>query len=55
MKWVIEGEANTKYFHSIVKERKRKQVIHKIKNEEVYQKLFIVEKIEMDVNMFEWI
>ncbi|XP_031114556.1 uncharacterized protein LOC116018726 isoform X2 [Ipomoea triloba] len=32
--WVVEGERNTKYFHGIVRERRKKQYIHKIKNEE---------------------
>ncbi|XP_019198183.1 PREDICTED: uncharacterized protein LOC109192011 [Ipomoea nil] len=32
-KWVVEGERNTKYFQGMVRERRRKQYIHKIKNE----------------------
>ncbi|XP_009587519.1 uncharacterized protein [Nicotiana tomentosiformis] len=32
IKWAEEGDANTKYFYSVVKEKRRKAHIHKIKD-----------------------
>ncbi|XP_019157169.1 PREDICTED: uncharacterized protein LOC109153759 [Ipomoea nil] len=31
--WVVDGERNSKYFHGIVRERRRKQFIHKIRGD----------------------
>ncbi|XP_031095329.1 uncharacterized protein LOC115999629 [Ipomoea triloba] len=69
VRWVVEGEKNTKYYHGLVKERRRKQVIHKIKREEggwvveqdqianmaveYYQKLFEAQETQLDLTMFE--
>ncbi|XP_019166699.1 PREDICTED: uncharacterized protein LOC109162453 [Ipomoea nil] len=69
MQWVVEGEKNTRYFHGMVRERRRKQTIHKIKNEKgkwveeqeqianlavgFYQKLFEAEETQLDLTNFE--
>ncbi|XP_019196178.1 PREDICTED: uncharacterized protein LOC109190182 [Ipomoea nil] len=67
--WVVEGERNSKYFHGLVKERRAKQVIHKIKNNEgewveeqsqiadlaveFFQKLYTAEPLNRDNSVFE--
>lgn len=33
IKWFEEGDCNTKYFHSVIRERRRKLQIHRIKND----------------------
>ncbi|XP_019241989.1 PREDICTED: uncharacterized protein LOC109222035, partial [Nicotiana attenuata] len=35
LQWFKEGDANSRYFHSLIRGRRRKLYIHKIKNEEV--------------------
>lgn len=32
--WEEEGDSNTKYFHSVMRQRRKKAYIHRIKNEE---------------------
>ncbi|OIT07895.1 hypothetical protein A4A49_63152, partial [Nicotiana attenuata] len=34
LQWFKEGDANSKYFHSLIRGRRRKLYIHKIKNED---------------------
>lgn len=34
LQWFKEGDANSRYFHSLIRGRRRKLYIHKIKNEE---------------------
>lgn len=34
VKWEEEGENSTKYFHSIIRQRRKKAYLHRIKNEE---------------------
>ncbi|XP_075107134.1 uncharacterized protein LOC142180106 [Nicotiana tabacum] len=34
VKWELDGDSNTKYFHSTIRQRRKKSYLHRIKNEE---------------------
>lgn len=34
VKWEFEGDNNTKYFHSTIRQRRKRSYLHRIKNEE---------------------
>ncbi|XP_019151080.1 PREDICTED: uncharacterized protein LOC109147876 [Ipomoea nil] len=53
VQWVVDGERNTKYFQGLVREKRRKQIIHRIKNEEGVWVDDQEQIRELDVRFFE--
>ncbi|XP_019262748.1 PREDICTED: uncharacterized protein LOC109240551 [Nicotiana attenuata] len=47
LKWFKEGDSNSRYFHSLIRGRRRKLFIHKIKNEKFYQACWEVIKEDL--------